>query len=145
MEIFSQTPEQTIGLAQTIALKLQPRDVLALTGALGSGKTFFTSALAKALNINKRVQSPTFVLVREYASVTNENPIKKIYHVDLYRLENEVEVVDIGLDSFFLDDTAITVIEWPQVAKDILPPHTIHINFEMVDEYTRRINVQNLR
>jgi tRNA threonylcarbamoyladenosine biosynthesis protein TsaE len=145
MEIFSQAPEQTIELAKTIAPKLLPGDVIALTGDLGSGKTFFTSALTKALNIKKRVQSPTFVLVREYHAEVADQLIKKIYHVDLYRLEDEIEVVDIGLESFFSDEEAITIIEWPQIAQNLLPERTIHINFEMLDEHTRRINVQNLR
>ncbi len=145
MEILSQTPQDTVELARSIAKKLKPYDVLALTGELGSGKTFFTSALAAALNIKKRVQSPTFVLVREYADVTLHQPIKKIYHIDLYRLENEPEVMDLGLQSFFEDEQAITVIEWPQIANNLLPQNTIYISFESLNENSRKINVQNLR
>ncbi len=145
MEILSHSPQETVELAQSIANRLRPGDILALTGELGSGKTFFTAALANALNIKKRVQSPTFVLVREYTDETLQQPIKKIYHIDLYRLENEPEVIDLGLQSFFEVEQAVTIIEWPQIAQGLLPQSTIYINFESVDEHTRRINVQNLR
>ena len=145
MEIFAQTPRDTVELAQSIAKKLLPHDVIALTGDLGSGKTFFTSALANALGIKKRVQSPTFVLVREYFDQSVPYDIKKIYHIDLYRLENEPEVVDLDLESFFEDEKAITVIEWPEIAKTLLPPQTIHIKFEQISENERKIYVQNLR
>jgi tRNA threonylcarbamoyladenosine biosynthesis protein TsaE len=144
MEVLAQTPQDTIELAQSIAKKLQPQDVLALSGDLGSGKTFFTSALTKALGIEKRVQSPTFVLVREYKDPHAYGVIKKIYHIDLYRLDTQAEVLDLGFESFLQDETAITIIEWPQIAQQLLPKKTIYINLEVVNSTSRRIHVQNL-
>ena len=144
MEILSTSASQTSALAERLATKLKPKDVITLQGELGAGKTFFTSQLAKFLGIAVRVQSPTYVLVREYFDAKALGDIKKIYHADLYRMESVEEIEDIGILTFTEDPEAITLIEWPELILDKLPTRTINIIFEVVDENTRRINVHNL-
>ncbi|MBI2414358.1 tRNA (adenosine(37)-N6)-threonylcarbamoyltransferase complex ATPase subunit type 1 TsaE [candidate division WWE3 bacterium] len=153
MEILSISAEQTKELACILARKLKPKDVLALHGDLGSGKTTFTSFLVAALGIEKRVQSPTFVILRRYVRAINleinsatTTKINAVNHLDLYRLQTAAEVVDIGISEILDESDAVTIIEWPELAKKLLPKErTIDIYFEQgKDELTRKITIQNL-
>ncbi len=141
MEISSKSTRETQELAERLAKEIKPGNVLALHGDLGSGKTTFTNYLAKALGFESRVQSPTFVIVRIYKR--DKGPIKKIYHVDLYRLTKPEELDDLGLDEMFEDQNTITVIEWPELLEGKLPEGSKKLFFEYVDENTRKINVQD--
>jgi len=118
---------------------------LALYGDLGSGKTTFTSYLVSALGIESRVQSPSFVIIRKYNSVgENTKDIETVYHIDLYRLTKKEELEDLGLEELFAEENAISVIEWPELAQDLLPKAAITMKFKYLDENIRSINVQNL-
>lgn len=139
MEVLSNSLAETKKFAQVLALKLRAGDVLALHGDLGSGKTTFVGFLVAALGSIARVQSPTFVLLRKYGGGR-----LNVNHLDLYRIGSEAEVVDLGLDELVWEPNAITVIEWPEVATNFLPPTTMHVHFEYKSENERRIYVQNL-
>ena len=114
--------QDTIDLAAYIAPLLKPGDVVCLYGDLGSGKTFFTKALAKQLFIEEEIDSPSFVLFKEYH--TGKFPL---YHLDLYRLKEEGELLDLGI--FDMLDSGITVIEWPRLAERLLPYKSLCLNF----------------
>ena len=153
MDVLSRSTQETEELAKRLAAGLKVGDILALHGDLGSGKTTFTSYLVSALGIEKRVQSPTFVILRRYAAETDEtaeniggslNGIKIVNHLDLYRVQSKAEVEDLGLGELFSEPNSIGVIEWPEIAQEFLPENVIKINFEYVDENTRRIYAQNL-
>lgn len=146
MEVLCTSTDQTKDLAGRIAEKLKPKDVLALYGDLGSGKTTFTKFLVEALEIDTRVQSPSFVIARKYSSKKSsiKNGIKIVNHIDLYRITNSDELKDLEIQSYFEEDFAITIIEWPEIIKDFLPKRTINFEFEYIDEKTRRVNVSNL-
>jgi len=137
---------ETKKLAEKVAKDLKPNKILALYGDLGSGKTTFTRFLVKALGFDSRVQSPTFVVTREYkitAGSTKESKIKKIYHVDLYRLQTREGVWDIGFEEMLKDKDAIVIVEWPNIAEDFFPADVVKINFEYGGKGERIINVQN--
>src|SRR3990167_8191355 len=98
MDVLSRSTQETEELAKRLATQLKSGDVLALHGDLGSGKTTFTAYLVSALGIEKRVQSPTFVILRRYAAETDEtaeniggslNGIKIVNHLDLYRVQSK--------------------------------------------------------
>jgi tRNA threonylcarbamoyladenosine biosynthesis protein TsaE len=97
----------TAALAGGIASRLRPGDLVLLSGDLGAGKTAFTQALAAALGVEEPVTSPTFTLVRGYATPAGW----ELLHADLYRLEQLDEVADLGLAER-LDDGAVAVVEW---------------------------------
>ena len=107
--------QATTALAQRIAPHLKPGDLLILDGPLGSGKTFFTRALCRALHLPEdvRVPSPTFTLVHEHDT---DPPLA---HADVYRLTNEEEVMELGLDAQ-RDAGYIVVVEWGAPFIDVL-------------------------
>lgn len=111
MEYRSRTLEDTKKLAQAIAARNLP--VILLEGDLGAGKTTFTRFLAESLGITDPVTSPTFSIVKEYT-----DPVSFV-HMDLYRISDEEELVQIGFDDYLEADYLL--IEWPDVAQDLLP------------------------
>ncbi len=135
MESITKSTEETKKLAIELAKKTKKGSVLALYGDLGSGKTTFTRFFVEALGLKSRVQSPTFVVARKYGYIN---------HVDLYRLTDEKEAKDIGIEEILTDSDSITLIEWPEIIENILPEKTIKIYFEYIDENTRKITIKNL-
>lgn len=109
---------ETQRLAQTIGKLAEPGDVLTLSGDLGAGKTSFTQGLARGLGVPGVVNSPTFTIIKEY---TGHLPL---YHMDVYRMEDMGE--DLGFDEYFYGD-GMTVVEWPQMIAEQLPPERCDI------------------
>ncbi|HWZ92648.1 MAG TPA: tRNA (adenosine(37)-N6)-threonylcarbamoyltransferase complex ATPase subunit type 1 TsaE [Polyangiaceae bacterium] len=109
------TRRATQKLAELLAPKLEPSDLLILSGPLGSGKTFFTRALCRALGLpqSARVPSPTFTLVHEHETTP------PLSHADLYRLNGAEQVRELGLDAQ-RDDGRILVVEWGEPYADVL-------------------------
>lgn len=131
IELISE--QDTIDLAAYIAPLLKPGDVVLLGGDLGSGKTFFTKQVAKVLGIEEEVDSPSFVIMKEYHC--GKFPL---YHLDLYRLKEEEELLDLGL--FDMLESGITFIEWPKLAESLLPYHTLRLDFSF-DGVSRGVNI----
>jgi tRNA threonylcarbamoyladenosine biosynthesis protein TsaE len=109
----SHGPAETATIAERVGLLLRAGDVLLLQGELGAGKTCFTQGLARGLGIDDLVCSPTFVLVGEYTGRL------RLYHADLYRLDNPAEVDDLDLARSTED--GVLVVEWPERAPECLP------------------------
>jgi len=101
-------------------------EIIALHGVLGAGKTQLTKGLARGLGFRGDVTSPSFTIVHEYRG--GRLPL---YHIDLYRIRNEKEAVDIGLEEYLPGD-GVTVIEWAERIASILPPQTQHWELEVV-------------
>lgn len=142
MEVKSRNAQDTKELARRIAQVLKPYDVLALYGDLGTGKTTFTRFLVEELGINSRVQSPTFVLMRKYENLKATNKISIVNHLDLYRLGDFSELHELSLPEIFSEKNSITIIEWPEIAQEILPENCIKIYFESLSENERKITVE---
>lgn len=131
------SPQDTIALAERVAVLLEPGDILCLYGDLGSGKTFFTKALGKQLGITDEIDSPSFVIFKEYQS--GRMPL---FHLDLYRLKRESELFDLGI--FDVLDSGVTVIEWPTLAENSLPYHSLDLHFEF-DGTNRKVRIKPSR
>jgi len=112
-------------------------EVLALVGDLGAGKTTFVQGFAATLGI-KRIISPTFIIMRSYDAC---NKVKTLYHIDLYRLEQNFkeELDNLGITSIWGNPDSVVLIEWADKAKSLLPDNTQFIDFEYLDENKRRI------
>ena len=129
IQITTNSTEETREFGKRIGLWLGDGNVLFLTGDLGSGKTTFVQGIAKGLEVpgDYYVTSPTYTLINEYPG---RYPL---FHVDLYRIENQVDLEDIGLDEMLYDDGVI-VIEWAdRLHEDFLFEHIV-INFEILGD-----------
>lgn len=107
--------------AEKLGRLLEARDVLVLTGELGTGKTSFTKGLAKGLGITQMVKSPTFTIVREY-----DGGRLPLYHMDIYRVGDDPDSFD--MDSY-LEANGVSVIEWGELLGKDLPDNYLHVKF----------------
>ena len=107
-------------------------------GEIGAGKTTFIKELCELLGVSEKVTSPTFSLINEYIISSDQTSESLIHHIDLYRLENMEEAIDIGIEDY-LYDPHYCFIEWPQLIQPILPDNTLEINIEIIDNSTRKI------
>lgn len=135
MEIISKSPEQTEEIGEKIGKLLKKKDIIALSGDLGAGKTAFTRGVARGVGFTGRVTSPTFAIVNEYMS---ENDM--IYHFDMYRITNSEELYNIGFDDY-LNSDGILIIEWSENVLEALPKEIIFIDIKNIDENTRKLTV----
>lgn len=142
MEYISTSEKETSEIASTILKKINQGGVLALTGDLGAGKTTFVKGLAKALNIEKTITSPTFVIVKEYDVTSDKFEIDKLVHADCYRLSGKADAEAVGLTETLNDQASLTVLEWPENIKETLPSDSIFIDFQYLDENKRKITVK---
>ena len=122
-------------VAQLVAQELS-HNIICFQGEMGAGKTTFIKALVKELGRNDDVTSPTFALVNEY--VTQD--YKKIFHFDFYRIEDEEEALDIGLEDY-LDSGNICLIEWPNKITNFVPDNHQTISIEILEDGSRQITV----
>lgn len=109
-----------------------PPLVVALKGELGTGKTTLVQAICAGYGVSEPVTSPTYALVHRY-----EGARSPVFHIDLYRLENEAQLTNIGWDDIMSSD-AVVLIEWPERAGDRLPAHVpIALDYAPGDEHRR--------
>ena len=108
----------------------------AFSGDLGAGKTTFISALCKEAGVKDIITSPTYSIIQEYA--TDDNRI--IYHIDLYRIKNEVEAMDSGIEDC-INSNEISMVEWPERAPGIFPIETIFTSIEILSDDKRKLIV----
>ena len=146
MKILSKNLKETDKVAQDFLNKLSPKDdsatIVGLFGDLGSGKTTFTQALAKHLNVSEVVTSPTFVIEKIYLLNRSESfpPVfERLIHIDAYRLDSGKELLSLQFAEIQKDPKNLILIEWPERVVDILPADLIKINFKFVSENEREI------
>ncbi|MBR2704177.1 MAG: tRNA (adenosine(37)-N6)-threonylcarbamoyltransferase complex ATPase subunit type 1 TsaE [Clostridia bacterium] len=121
---ISKSEADTLAFAKQLASKLDKKDIVVLTGELGSGKTKFTEGFLGFFGLEKEISSPTFTIVNEYNAENGLN----IYHFDVYRLSDTEEFYAIGGEEYF--ENGICIIEWGEIILDALPKDYIHITFE---------------
>lgn len=117
--------------------RLDGRRILAFSGEIGAGKTTFIQTLCRRLGASAKVTSPTFSLVNEYP-LPGGGEEDVIYHLDLYRLENMQEALDIGIEEY-LYSPAYCFIEWPEIIDELLPEDTLRIKLSILDDSTRKM------
>ena len=128
-KITAYSEDDTIELAQNIESEKFPNMVICLEGDLGSGKTLFTKAFAKANGIMDNITSPTFTIIKEYQGELN------LYHMDVYRLSDVKQ--NIGIEDYFTKK-GVCIIEWSDLIEDILPKNRLDIKIKIIDENTRQ-------
>ena len=140
-KVTTYSAEQTEEIAQNLVKKLNPGDSICLFGDLGAGKTIFSKGIAKGLGVKERIISPTFALVREH-EIDGSSTIKKLYHLDLYRVETKEEVYSIGIDDILSDTQSIVIIEWAERLGDQIPKKCIRVHIDHKKDNTRTITIQ---
>ena len=130
LTLSSDSPAATRRIGARLARRLRPGDVVLLLGELGAGKTCFTQGIGRGLEVTDQVKSSSFVLLNEY-----EGPLR-LYHADLYRLEDPREVMDLALEETAAD--GVLAVEWPERAWAELPPEHLLVRLEWANEHRRR-------
>ncbi|MCQ9207037.1 MAG: tRNA (adenosine(37)-N6)-threonylcarbamoyltransferase complex ATPase subunit type 1 TsaE [Omnitrophica bacterium] len=135
MKRITKSSEETFDLGYRFGRTLGPGSVVALVGELGAGKTIFTKGIAKALGIReyRYVNSPSFVLIKEYKS--GRQPL---YHFDLYRLKSQDALSTVDCEEYFYSK-GVSVVEWADRAPDILPEGHTLVKFRHLGKNKREI------
>ncbi len=149
-KIITKSEQETLALGRQLARTLKGGEVLALTGELGAGKTIFTKGVVKGLGIKSVINSPTFVLMKIYPvrglapngvnPVKNKN-IKQLVHIDCYRITDVQQIAEIGASQYFTEPQTVTIIEWAEKIKNILPKQIIKIKIELKQGNQRKITI----
>lgn len=127
------TAEATFEWGRELAASLQAGSIIALCGHLGAGKTQAVKGIVAGLGSRADVTSPTFTLVHEY--LDGRVPI---YHFDLYRMEQEEEVLSLGWDDY-LDEPGVVLVEWADLFPRLLPANTRWFHFEALPSGERHV------
>ncbi len=136
LSVTSRSPEETFRIGQIIGRSLVEKDVVALIGELGAGKTCITQGIARGLGVPDcyQITSPSFTLINEYQGRM------MLYHFDLYRLSDTCEMDDMGYEEY-LFGKGVSVIEWADRVEGILPDDTLFIVIGYTDENSRSIMI----
>lgn len=125
MRINSKNFKQTIKIGKFLSQFLKPKDILALFGNLGSGKTTFVKGIAQGLGMKeKEVNSPSFIIIKIYKSKI------PIYHFDFYRIKRIKDILNLGCEEFFEVD-GISIVEWADRLGMLLPENYLEIRFKI--------------
>ncbi|HAW09072.1 MAG TPA: tRNA (adenosine(37)-N6)-threonylcarbamoyltransferase complex ATPase subunit type 1 TsaE [Bacteroidetes bacterium] len=144
MEFKSTSESDTFNLGKKLAGQLSPGDIVALYGDLGSGKTAMIQGICDYFDVDEIVVSPTFTIVNRYEGKEKNIPIL-IYHIDLYRIESEKELKEIGFSEYLNDESAIKLIEWADKTS-LIPDSAIKITIktDKNNDNFRKITIENL-
>ncbi len=129
------SPDETRELGRALGALLEPGDLVALTGDLGSGKTVMIQGIARGLGFDGYVSSPSFVIVNEYDGRA------PIYHVDLYRVEGADSLHDIGYRELFFGD-GVALVEWADRAPELLPAERLEVRIGMTGRDGRVLAIE---
>lgn len=134
------TPDTIKEAAASLLQMTGSATVIALHGQMGAGKTTFVHAICDVKQVKDVVGSPTFSIINQYVYI-EEGKEKKIFHIDLYRLKDEEEAIQAGVeDCLYSGHTCF--VEWPERASGLLPEDTVHIELTILDAWTRKLAIK---
>ncbi len=140
-KIVTHSPDETQQVAVELVNTLPENAVIALQGDLGSGKTTFTQGLARALGVEGKVNSPTFLIHKTYRTKNKIHPL--LHHLDLYRTQEARDIQALGIENLLLDPGGMVVIEWPAQIVGILPAKRTNIHLVHKSDTEREISIEN--
>ncbi len=126
MELRSKQLEDLPEVAQKIIELAESNKILTFSGPMGAGKTTLITAICKALGVVDAISSPTYSLVNEYLDAEG----RTIYHFDFYRIEDEEEALDMGVEEYFYSGN-LCLIEWPEKIAGLLPENCIQLKINL--------------
>ena len=144
MKILTNSERQTFNLGKKLASKLQGGEVLALNGQLGAGKTVLIKGIAAGLGIKHIITSPTFVIMKVYKSGARGQGlgVRNLVHIDCYRVKDPQAIAGIGVADYFGQKDTVTVIEWADYIKKLLPKKRMNIAIKLKSLNKREITIQ---
>ena len=129
---------QNINDAVAFFLKaIGPKKNIALHGQMGAGKTTFVHAVCKSLGVIDEVSSPTFSIINQYTTATGST----IFHLDLYRIKNEQEALDAGVEDCFYSNN-LCFVEWPEIAPNLLLTNVVHCYISIISATERSLVIK---
>ena len=135
--------EEMWDFAKDLVKYCKPNQVIALNGDLGAGKTTFTKGIGQALGVERVINSPTFTIMKIYDVTNHVNDIKKLYHLDVYRIGSSYDFDDdFELEEYFYQN-GLTIIEWANIIEDLLPEDTWVINIYRLSDVKRLVELKN--
>lgn len=137
-EVINKNAQETFDLGREFAKRIKGGDLLCLEGELGAGKTTFTQGLLAGLGVKETVNSPTFLVMKQYLLENKDRTIKKIYHIDAYRIDGR-EMLDLGWEELIADGENILIVEWPEKIREIIPTDFWQIDFAHLEGDRRKI------
>ena len=141
LKVISHSEADTVDLGLKLVRFLGPGNIVCLFGTLGAGKTVLVKAMAEGLGINKdEVISPSFVLIREYLPAKKTKNKIPFYHLDLFRLKNSRDILDLGYEEY-LYGQGICAIEWAERMSGFLPSEFLKIEFKIKGRMQRVIKL----
>jgi tRNA threonylcarbamoyladenosine biosynthesis protein TsaE len=136
--IITKNSKETRRVAASFASGLKGGEAVVLSGELGAGKTEFVKGMAKKLGVRDRISSPSFILMNQYNAYRRNSKIKKMAHIDCYRISSADDTLDLGLDEILADDKTVAVIEWGEKIKKILPKEKISVSIKYLEKENHR-------
>lgn len=154
-EFITTSSLQTKKLGRLLAEELRDGEIICLSGDLGAGKTTFTQGLLQGLKIKGPYTSPTFAILKVYkvhkvSKVRKANTKYKIqntcdiYHIDAYRISSN-DLLELGFKDFAGKENSVTIIEWPEKVKKIIPTSAVWINFQWLSDKERKISISSIK
>jgi tRNA threonylcarbamoyladenosine biosynthesis protein TsaE len=134
-ECFSHSEEQTGRIGARLGELAPAGSIIALNGTLGAGKTRFARGFGEGWGSLQALRSPTFTVIQQHRNGAGA----VLYHIDLYRVGGSAELAGLGLDEILDDATAITLIEWPERAREALPKRALTVTLTVLSEARRRL------
>ena len=131
--IITKSSEETKNIGKEVGKLTMPGDLLAFYGELGTGKTCFIQGISQELEVKDYVTSPSFTIINEYQGKI------PIYHFDLFRLNNEEEILELGYQEYFYGE-GLTLIEWAEKIEQLLPKEHLKIVIKFKDRDKRTIS-----
>ncbi len=141
--VVTRSEEETAEFAAKLARTIGPGVVLALRGDLGAGKTVFARGFARGLGWEGPVPSPTFTIVQEYEFNNESSGIRRLHHVDLYRIDGADTALAFGLDERLPDPEGVSLVEWPERAESLFPPSVVEVSIRHLEGDSRELTVSS--
>ena len=138
MKIFEYNLSEIDTVAQKLLIEAKNHNIIALTGPLGAGKTTLTAAMLKALGVQGLVISPTFTYLNQYQAADG----RRIYHFDLYRLQNIAEFAQLGFFEYLDQQNSLVFVEWPEIILPKLQQKVLLLNISSIDDKKRKISYE---
>lgn len=134
VEVCTKSEKDTVDIGKILGSLFTGGEILALNGEMGAGKTAFTKGIALGLGITEYITSPTFALVNEYVGRL------PLYHFDVYRINDEDELMEIGFEDYIYS-YGVSVVEWSSLTPNIIPDERINVSIDKVVEDQDKRNI----